>query len=407
VLDERLERVAAKLAAARSSPVARAAFGADTHGYVPGEPLPDAAVAEFEERHGTVLPASYRLFLTELGNGGAGPGYGLTPLPTTCCAHRRTGHLAAPSPYRPGPRYRDDWEVEFEEPWGDGRTFMPGTVTVADHGCSLVTRLVVTGPTRGRLINLDHDGPVGPYVVEDTDFLAWYERWLDEAMAGYDVGFFGERLPLDEPELLAVLAEDPSPDRRGRAAASLLDQPAVSEQAWDALHHAMTADADASVRAGVWHRLRWPRDGDPQRPLSDAETVADGIARHARTASPRDLTALNVLRRLTPDDILAELAGDRRRAAYRLSAPWGIDLDDRHDPRLDDAVGRLLRDPDPIVRCHAVAAVRSLALAHRHGEVRDMDATETDPWVRTWIRVCLHEPPTAIDTGSYDDDPRF
>ena len=54
--------------------------------------------------------------------------------------------------------------------------FLPGTLNIASHGCSLVTRLVVTGPARGRLLNLDCEGPAGPYVVEDADFLAWYER---------------------------------------------------------------------------------------------------------------------------------------------------------------------------------------------------------------------------------------
>lgn len=57
--------------------------------------------------------------------------------------------------------------------------FLRGTLGIADHGCSLVTRLVVTGPAKGRLLNLDYEEPLGRYVVEDTDFLAWYERWLD------------------------------------------------------------------------------------------------------------------------------------------------------------------------------------------------------------------------------------
>ncbi|OLT17700.1 hypothetical protein BJF79_17690 [Actinomadura sp. CNU-125] len=112
-----------------------------------------------------------------------------------------------------------------------------------------MTHLVVTGPARGRLFNLDSEGPVGPYVVEDIDFLAWYERWLDEIVAGYDVGWFGERLPLDEPELLAVLTDDPSPPRRARAGESLLQQPALGDTAWNALLAAMTSDPDPTVRA--------------------------------------------------------------------------------------------------------------------------------------------------------------
>jgi hypothetical protein len=411
-VDDRLARIAGKLAAARASPVAPAAFGAGAHGFVPGPPLPPEAVAGFEERHGIVLPASYRMFITRLGHGGAGPGYGLRPLPVACCAHTPTGHLARASPYRPGPRYVDDWELRFEQPWG-GRVFMPGTVTVADHGCSLVTRLVVTGPARGRLINLDEEGPVGPYVVEDVDFLAWYERWLDEAVAGFDVGFFGERLPLGEPELLAVLAGDPSPDRRARAAASLLCAPRTGDRARQALTRAMNADTDASVRAAAWELL-FPAGGTDADTVAD--TVADDIARHARAGPSRDLAALDVLRRLTPADILTGLAEPdpdrRRRAAYRLATPWRTAVGDRRDGGLDEAVGRLLRDPDPLLRCHGVSAVRNLDLAHRRAQVRAMEATETHPWARTLIRWCLAEsptaePPTAVGTGAGYDGPPF
>ncbi|MFD0855954.1 hypothetical protein ACFQ07_27190, partial [Actinomadura adrarensis] len=206
----RLGRIADKLAAARAKPLPPNAFGVEAHGFKLDPPLPLAAVAEFEERHEVALPSGYRLFITEMGAGGTGPGCELLPLDTSCCARRRSEHLAQPSPYLPGPRYLDDWELRYEDPPGPLRNFLRGTLTVAGHGCSLVTKLILTGPARGRLLNLDDEGPLGPYVVEDADFLAWYERWLDEAVAGYDVGWFGERLPLGEPALIAVLAEDPS-----------------------------------------------------------------------------------------------------------------------------------------------------------------------------------------------------
>lgn len=160
------------------------AFGAEAHGFRLGPPVPEAVVAEFEERHEVALTLGYRLFVTELGDGGAGPGYHMSRLGASCGADCRPGHLAQPSPYLPGPRYFGDWEQRYEDPPGAGRMFLRGTLEIAYHGCSLVTRLVVMGPARGRLLNLDWEGPVGPYVVEDADFLAWYERWLDEAVAG-------------------------------------------------------------------------------------------------------------------------------------------------------------------------------------------------------------------------------
>ena len=185
---------------------------------------------------------------------------------------------------------------------------------------------------------------MGPYVVEDADFLAWYERWLDEALAGYEVGWFGERLPLEELGLTAVLAGDPSPARRARAGESLLRLPAISDSTWSVLSDAMAADADATVRATLWDLLRWRRYRH-QRRLGDAEAISDEITRYARACTPLDLEALSILGRLTIADVLAELAGHdlerRRRAAYQLAWSFSGIRKTAPEGQLDDPVGRL------------------------------------------------------------------
>lgn len=400
----RLGRIAEKLAEARAKPVVPMPFGVEVHGFVVGPPLSEAVVAEFEERHEVSLPPAYRLFVTELGGEGAGPGYGLCRLELSCCAYRRSGHLAQPSPYLPGPRYPVDWEQRHENPPGPGQNFLRGTLAVAAHGCSLTTQLIVTGPARGRLFNLDGGslGGAAPYVVEDVDFLAWYERWLDEAVAGYDVGWFGERLPMPESELVAVLLGDASPDRRIRAGMSLLDLPAIRDSSWAALVGAMTADADADVRASMWLLLDGARNKHRRR-FGDAEEIADDIERYARSCTPPDLRALGALKRLTFADMLAELASPdlerRRRAATAAHEFWRFAEVSASRGLLGGAIAGLLRDLDPLVRSGGVAMVRwfdpaSVPL------LRQLQTTETDPWVRFRIRECLDERSTA---AAWDD----
>ena len=58
-------------------------FGATAHRYAFHTPLSEEAVAAFEARYNIVLPADYRAFLREVGNGGAGPGYGMCKLGET------------------------------------------------------------------------------------------------------------------------------------------------------------------------------------------------------------------------------------------------------------------------------------------------------------------------------------
>src|SRR4051794_40138647 len=57
----------------------RKVFGASAHQYKLNPRLAVSIVEAFEDRHGLRLPDDYRAFITEVGNGGAGPHYGLFP----------------------------------------------------------------------------------------------------------------------------------------------------------------------------------------------------------------------------------------------------------------------------------------------------------------------------------------
>lgn len=67
---------------------------------------------------------------------------------------------------------------------------------ICDQGCTFLARLVVTGPSRGRVFNLDVQGGKPPYFARDASFIDWYERWLDQAEAGEPAGWSG----YDNPE---------------------------------------------------------------------------------------------------------------------------------------------------------------------------------------------------------------
>jgi hypothetical protein len=216
------------------------------------------------------------------------------------------------------------------------------------------------------LFNLDCEGPIGPYVVEDADFLAWYEG----VIAGTDSGWFGERLPLAEPELVAVLNDDPSPARQARAGESLLHLPAISDSVWRALVSAMTGDADPIVRADLWDLLRWQRH-NLQRPLDNAEAIADDIARYARSCTPPGLKVLGVLHKLTFTDVLPELACHdlerRRQAASQLVQGSGRFIrENLRQDLLDEMARRLLGDVDPLLLSHGVLTVWKIDLTHLH-----------------------------------------
>jgi hypothetical protein len=57
----------------------REIFGSCVHQYKINPPLPTSLAEAVEGLHGISLPEDYRSFITEVGNGGAGPYYGLFP----------------------------------------------------------------------------------------------------------------------------------------------------------------------------------------------------------------------------------------------------------------------------------------------------------------------------------------
>ncbi|WP_405853321.1 SMI1/KNR4 family protein [Streptomyces sp. NBC_00090] len=158
----------------------RALFGAGTHRYELAPALPEAEIGAFEEEHGIRLPADYRSFVAEVGNGPAGPGYGLMPLTV------------------PRPEAVEDWAADGE--WQEDRLpgrlatpfpltdplpgaigaladdLTPGTLMLADEGCCMYIRLILTGPRAGEIWRLDPDW--GGFVPASPDFRTWYTEWL-------------------------------------------------------------------------------------------------------------------------------------------------------------------------------------------------------------------------------------
>jgi hypothetical protein len=154
-------------------------FGAGTHRYLLCAALSEAEVVAFEERHGVRLPEAYRSFLTEVGDGGAGPDYGLYRLDGADMSdldrdERDTpGFLTRPFPHTAAwnPRSRLDEDAYWDPRW------VAGSLIIAHFGCGVFHRLVVTGPARGQVWLDDRasDGGLSP----QTDFQEWYLRWLD------------------------------------------------------------------------------------------------------------------------------------------------------------------------------------------------------------------------------------
>jgi hypothetical protein len=151
----------------RSSQPGLECFGSHSHRFVLRPPLPEAAATRFEEEHGVLLPEGYRAFLTRLGNGGAGPYYGLLPLERCAASGGRT--LSRPSPL--WPRMPCDAAADALAGYGPG-SLADGAITLIEQGCAYSSLLIVTGPHRGAVVNIDPYPSAPPYFARDGGFLA-------------------------------------------------------------------------------------------------------------------------------------------------------------------------------------------------------------------------------------------
>lgn len=191
-------------------------FGSQAHGFRMHPALSEEEVKQFEARHHITLPSEYRGFLIHVGNGGAGPAYGLFKLGEMDDGFGHEvwkekdgiiGVLSLPFPHT-GPwndlseepvydEFREsdpDWKEEYQrqmDAWEDrvywNTANVNGAIPLCHLGCALRQWLVVTGPEVGNVwddYRTDHGGlkPLQQADRQRVTFLQWYRSWLDDAL---------------------------------------------------------------------------------------------------------------------------------------------------------------------------------------------------------------------------------
>jgi hypothetical protein len=190
-------------------------FGSLGHRYQLNPQLSELEVAEFEDQHSIRLPEAYRQFLLNVGDGGAGPYYGVFRLGNMdglggeesawcegefvgslrdCWPHRHAWNLPEEALTVPHGLADDAMEMaldEIDKRYWDA-TFVAGAFPICHHGCALRDWLVVTGPESGQVwydARVDHEG-LRPYEGADgrrLTFAAWYLDWLGGALRTFDL----------------------------------------------------------------------------------------------------------------------------------------------------------------------------------------------------------------------------
>lgn len=177
-------------------------FGTSTHKYKLNPPVSASFVRSIEEKYGFTLPEDYFHFITEVGDGGAGPDYGLQSF-TKLLTEGSDSHskryweeyrYSLAKPFVPRPMLADEVE-EFAIATKEAYERNPdnyficeeyletkfcdtkGFYTLGTHGCQWDFGLIITGEKRGQVFDTDNEGAYGFVAGSFTEF---YQNWLEK-----------------------------------------------------------------------------------------------------------------------------------------------------------------------------------------------------------------------------------
>lgn len=198
-------------------------FGAEHHKYQWNPPASLKEIEEFEQETGISLPDGYRNFLLQAGNGGAGPFYGLFSL------EQVKGWLSWQVEPGETPYLVPGIDPDSLKDLGDrDHDWRRGCIPIESQGDTYFTYLLVAGPDRGRVVYIEYERS-WIFFPREPDFLSWYIRWLREAAAGYDMGWFGIALDGDEETLQKYYLQADTEEERLLAVSSMDKFPALSD----------------------------------------------------------------------------------------------------------------------------------------------------------------------------------
>lgn len=215
---EQIHRIKEKVNQLKSLDQDLEIFGADTHEYILNPTVSIEDVTQFEKENKVTLPKDYLAFITEVGNGGMGPFYGLQALTEASVNEEElmiTGKSTTSLLQKPFPHSSlwnplaelESLDAKIENASGDdeleeqlyekrlalisGEEHDYGRLNLCDFGCGITIFLVVAGNQKGFMWTDDriNDGGLYPSIelenINSLTFLDWYELWLDNSISEF------------------------------------------------------------------------------------------------------------------------------------------------------------------------------------------------------------------------------
>lgn len=203
-MNEQLIRISEKIEQLKKLDKSFSLFGSKEHRYKLNPAVPIEKIRQFELKYNVNLPTDYVDFMTQIGNGGVGPYYGLEPFEN--CLFDDLDYKRADTLLNPGKPFlhHEPWKLEFKTTFNEqqnkkeyqkaysnferiyfDKAQMNGVISICNYGCGVSLNLVVNGKEYGKIWTDGRGNDNGIYPSyelgnkEKITFLNWYELWLD------------------------------------------------------------------------------------------------------------------------------------------------------------------------------------------------------------------------------------
>lgn len=175
-------------------------FGASRHRYQLNPPANLSFVRRVEERYNFSLPEDYFYFITEIGDGGAGPDYGIYPFSHFMDRGESPGvdkfrealRCSLAKPFTPWQMQADQVEEYaivtreyyeknpekyfiYEKSDENALCDKDGFLKLGTHGCQWDFGIITSGEWRGQVFDTDNEGAYG---LVANSFEEFYQNWL-------------------------------------------------------------------------------------------------------------------------------------------------------------------------------------------------------------------------------------
>ncbi len=175
-------------------------FGTNKHKYQLNPPVASSFVRSIEEKYDFLLPDDYFQFITEVGDGGAGPHYGIEPfedlvkrsLIQDAEEYNELYRKSLKNSFTPRPMLPDELEnyaiatktsyeqnpdeyFVYDKSDEDAECNFDGFYILGTQGCQWDFGIVTAGKMRGKVFVTDN---IGAYCLIADSFEEFYKNWL-------------------------------------------------------------------------------------------------------------------------------------------------------------------------------------------------------------------------------------